>query len=148
MQQSKSNVRNKIKIILQWSTFFNVSEKDASRVSVCSPQGVSKKNVTTLVSILGDPGAISGAEDKVKTGGKKFDEQNYERLGLRGLRSTISISSSLSPSFAKLVMSSAPAKSAGDVRYASQDPFIQSTLSHAIPTPICIIRSASVRRTQ
>ena len=29
--------------------------------------------------ILGDPGVISGAEDKVKTGGKKFDEQKYER---------------------------------------------------------------------
>ena len=38
--------------------------------------------------ILGDPGAVSGAEDKVKTGGKKFGEQKYERtfllLGLRG----------------------------------------------------------------
>ena len=34
-------------------------------------------------------------------------------------------------SFAKLVMmSSAPVKSAEDVRYASQDPFSQSTLSH------------------
>ena len=44
-------------------------------------------------------------------------------------------------SFAKLVMmSSAPAKSAGDARYMSQDPFIQST-SHTISTPICI-RSA------
>ena len=54
-------------------------------------------------------------------------------------------------SFAKLVtMSSAPAKSAGDARYACQDPFIQSTMSHTISTPICI-RSAfflHVRRTQ
>ena len=42
-------------------------------------------------------------------------------------------------SFAKLVMmSSAPAKSTGDARYASQDPFIQSTLFHTISTPICI----------
>ena len=42
-------------------------------------------------------------------------------------------------SFTKLVMiSPAPAKSAGDARYASQDPFIQSTLSHIISTPICI----------
>ena len=41
--------------------------------------------------------------------------------------------------FAKLVMmSSAPTKSAGDARYASQEPFIQSTLlSHGISTPIC-----------
>ena len=40
-------------------------------------------------------------------------------------------------SFAKLVtMSSAPAKSAGDARYAFQ--FIQSTLSHTISSPICI----------
>ena len=52
----------------------------------------------------------------------------------------ISIPGSLS--FAKLVMmSSAPAKSTGDARYASQDPFIQSTLSHAISTPN-VIRSA------
>ena len=51
----------------------------------------------------------------------------------------ISISGSLS--FAKLVMmSSAPAKSAGDARYASQDPFIQPTFSHTISTPICIRR--------
>ena len=35
-------------------------------------------------------------------------------------------------------MSSTPAKSAGDARYAYQDPFIQSTLSHTISTPICI----------
>ena len=42
-------------------------------------------------------------------------------------------------SFAKLVMiSSAPAKSAGDARNAFQDPFIQSTSSHAISTPICM----------
>ena len=53
--------------------------------------------------------------------------------------------------FAELViMSAAPAKSAGYARYASQDPFIQSTMSHTISTPICI-RSAfflPVRRTQ
>ena len=42
-------------------------------------------------------------------------------------------------SFAKLVMmSSAPAKSTGDARYASQDPIIQSMLSYTISTPICI----------
>ena len=42
-------------------------------------------------------------------------------------------------SFAKLVMmSSANAKSAGDATYKSQDPFIQSMLSHTILTPICI----------
>ena len=41
-----------------------------------------------------------------------------------GVRSMIPIPGSLS--FAKLVMmSSAPVKSAGDTRYASQDPFIQ-----------------------
>ena len=53
----------------------------------------------------------------------------------------ISIPGSLS--FAKLVMmSSAHVKSiCGDARYASQDPFIQSTLSLTISTPICI-RSA------
>ena len=39
-------------------------------------------------------------------------------------------------SFAKLVMmSSAPAKCAGDARYASHDAFIQSTLSDTISTP-------------
>ena len=42
-------------------------------------------------------------------------------------------------------MSSAPAKSSGDARYASQDPFIQSTLSHTISTPNCI-RSAFFQR--
>ena len=33
------------------------------------------------MAILGDPGADSGAETKtkIKTGGKKFDEQKYER---------------------------------------------------------------------
>ena len=42
-------------------------------------------------------------------------------------------------SLAKLMMmSSAPAKSAEDVKYASKDPFIQSTLFHTISTPICI----------
>ena len=52
-------------------------------------------------------------------------------------------------SFAKLVMmSSAPAKSAGDARYASQDPFIQSTLSHTISTLICIRSAFFLRRTQ
>ena len=45
-------------------------------------------------------------------------------------------------SFAKLVMmSSAPAKSAGDARYASHD-----SLSHTILFPICI-RSASLHST-
>ena len=59
----------------------------------------------------------------------------------------ISIPGSLS--FAKLViMSSAPAKSAGDARYASQDTFIQSTLSHTISTPICIRSAFFLRRTQ
>ena len=29
--------------------------------------------------ILGDPEAVSGAEDKVKTGGKKFDEQKVRK---------------------------------------------------------------------
>ena len=53
----------------------------------------------------------------------------------------------LSLLFAKLVMmSSAPAKSAGDARYASQDPFIQSTLSHTISTPICIRSAFFVRK--
>ena len=38
-------------------------------------------------------------------------------------------------SFAKMVMmSSAPAKSAGDARYASQDPFIYSLIVHTILT--------------
>ena len=46
-------------------------------------------------------------------------------------------------SFAKLVMmSSTAAKSAGDARYASQDLFIQSTLSHKISPPNCIRSSA------
>ena len=55
----------------------------------------------------------------------------------------------LSLSFAKLVMMSfTPAKSAGDARYASQDPFIQSTLPHTIPTPICIRNAFFLRRTQ
>ena len=41
--------------------------------------------------------------------------------------------------FAWLVMmSSTPAKSAGDTRYMPQDPLIQSTLSHTISTPVCI----------
>ena len=59
---------------------------------------------------------------------------------------------SMSPgslSFAKLaMMSCAPANSAGDARYASQDPFIQSTLSHTISTPICIRSAFFLRRTQ
>ena len=59
----------------------------------------------------------------------------------------ISIPGSLS--FAKLVMmSTAPAKSAGDARYACQDPFIQSTLSHTISTPISIKSSFFLHRTQ
>ena len=48
----------------------------------------------------------------------------------------ISIPGSLSI-FKLVMMSSAPVKSAGNARYASQDPFIHS-LSHAISTPICI----------
>ena len=52
----------------------------------------------------------------------------------------ISIPGSLS--FAKLMMmSSAPAKSAEDAGYTSQDPFTQSTLSDTISTSICF-RSA------
>ena len=39
----------------------------------------------SFFGILGDPGADSGAEDEVKTGGKKFDEQKYERkIGVPG----------------------------------------------------------------
>ena len=39
--------------------------------------------------ILGDPGADSGAEDKIKTGGKIFDEQKYERkIRARSIKST------------------------------------------------------------
>ena len=50
-------------------------------------------------------------------------------------------------SFAKLVMmSSVPTKSAGRARYASHDPFISTTLSHTISTPICSFYN--VRRTQ
>ena len=37
----------------------------------------------TVVTILGDPSADGGAEDKVKTGAKKFDEQKYERKFFR-----------------------------------------------------------------
>ena len=33
--------------------------------------------------ILGDPGAVGGAEDKVKTGGKKFDEQKVRKKNSR-----------------------------------------------------------------
>ena len=51
--------------------------------------------------------------------------------------------------FVKLgTMSSAPAKSAGDPRYSSQDPFIQSTLSDIISTPICVRSAFFLRRTQ
>ena len=48
------------------------------------------------------------------------------------------------------MMSSAPEKSAGDARYVFQDPFIQSTLSHTISTPIMISISSAflLRRTQ
>ena len=64
-----------------------------------------------------------------------------------GVCSMISIPGS--PYFANLVMmSSAPTKSVGDARYASQDPFIQSTLSHAILTPICNRSAFFLRRTQ
>ena len=45
-----------------------------------------------------------------------------------------------------VMTSSAPAKSAGDARYASQDPFIQSRLSHTISTPICIRSAFFLRR--
>ena len=45
-----------------------------------------------------------------------------------------------------VMMSSAPVKSAGGARYASQDPFIQSTLSHTILTPICRVRSFCFER--
>ena len=37
---------------------------------------------------------------------------------------------------------------ATDTRYASQDPFIQSTLSHTISTPICTRSAFFLRRTQ
>ena len=58
----------------------------------------------------------------------------------------ISIPGSLS--FANLVMmSSAPAKSAGDARYASQDPFIR-LLSHTISTPNAIRSAFFLRRTR
>ena len=51
-------------------------------------------------------------------------------------------------SFAKLLMmSSAPAKSEGDARYTQHDPFIQSTLTHTISTPICIRNTFLLRRT-
>ena len=69
-----------------------------------------------------------------------------------GVRSMISISGSLS-----FVMSSAPAKkntkSAGDARYASQDPSVhsgnnESTLSHTISTPIRIRSAFFLGRTQ
>ena len=67
-----------------------------------------------------------------------------------GVHSMILIPGSLS--FAKLVMmSSAPAKSVGDARYASQGPFIhgnQRWLSHTISTPICIRSAFFLRRTQ
>ena len=43
--------------------------------------------------------------------------------------------------------SSAPAKSAGDARYASQDPFIR-WLSHTISTPNAISSAFFLRRTQ
>ena len=52
-------------------------------------------------------------------------------------------------SFAKLLMmSSIPVKSAVNARYASQDPFVQSTLFHTISTPICISSAFFLRRTQ
>ena len=64
-----------------------------------------------------------------------------------GVRLMISIAGSLY--FPKLMMTSfAPAKSAGDARYTSQDPFIQSTLSHIISTSICIRSAFFLRRTQ
>ena len=36
-----------------------------------------------------------------------------------------------------------PAKSAGDASYKTQDPFIQSVLSHTISTPICILSTSN-----
>ena len=65
----------------------------------------------------------------------------------QGVPSMISIPGSLS--IVKLMMmSSTPAKSAGGIRYASQDPFIQSTLSHTISIPICIRSALVLRRTR
>ena len=64
------------------------------------------------------------------------------------VRSMISIPGSLS--FAKLAMvSSAPEKSAGDARYASQDPFTHSLidwLPHTISTPKAIRSALFLRR--
>ena len=37
-----------------------------------------KKSEDKYPRILGDPGAVSGAGDKVITGGKKFDEQKVQ----------------------------------------------------------------------
>ena len=63
------------------------------------------------------------------------------------MRWMISIPGSLS--FAKLVMmSSAPAKSAGNPRYASQDPFIHCINVVPHKTPICIRSALLLHRTQ
>ena len=53
------------------------------------------------------------------------------------------------PSFAKLVMmSSTPAKSAGDTRYGSQDPFRIRWFSHTISTPNATSSAFFLRRTE
>ena len=48
---------------------------------------------------------------------------------------------------ARVMTSAAPEKSAGDARYASQDPSIQSKLSYTISTPICFRGASFLRRT-
>ena len=46
------------------------------------------------------------------------------------------ISIPVSLSFAKLMMSAAPAKSAGDARYASQDPLIDCPIQSRLQTQV------------
>ena len=62
------------------------------------------------------------------------------------MRSIILIPGSLSA----VMMPTAPAKtSAGDARYASQDPFIPAiNIVHTISTPICIKSAFFLRRVQ
>ena len=51
-------------------------------VTIChefGPGAITRDYGSWFGIILGDPGVESGAEDEVKTGGKKFDEQKYER---------------------------------------------------------------------
>ena len=43
--------------------------------------------------ILGDPGAVGGAEDKVKTGGKKFDEHSFVLLLVEFFPAVLTLSS-------------------------------------------------------